>query len=221
MTIPEETLSDDSPIQGRGPTHAWLIHIGSSENDFAEAGKVWSIDGLTKINFGRVSSGNIRSEVDKGELNIRIPLGWISGRHAELRIIKGVNGLGFELCDHDSRNGTHIERQPIPGMARLLPGQVFEVGRSFWMLREVAQADLPAEPVHVLGPTGTSNPSLCAIQRTLLRLAESDVPLLLHGETGTGKEVTARSVHQLSKRTGPFVAANLAALSDERVDSIL
>src|SRR5690606_37962205 len=120
--------------------------------------------------------------------------------------------LEFDLHDLDSRNGTHIERQAIPGMARLLPGQVFEVGRSFWMIREVTQTDLPAEHVRMLDPSGTSNPTLCSIQRTLVRLARSDVPLLLHGETGTGKEVTARAVHKLSGRPGAFVATNLAAL---------
>jgi len=62
---------------------------------------------------------------------------------------------------------------------------------------------------------------LCAIQRTLVRLAPSDVPLLLHGETGTGKELTARAVHQLSGRPGAFVATNLAALSDDRIDAVL
>jgi DNA-binding NtrC family response regulator len=52
-------------------------------------------------------------------------------------------------------------------------------------------------------------------------LATSDVTLLLRGETGTGKEVTARAVHKLSLRKGKFVSTNLAALSDERVDGIL
>lgn len=221
VTIPEETLSDDSPLLGRGPSLAWLIYIGSSENDFREAGGVWSLDGVSKIRFGRVSGNDMQWELEDDELSIRIPLGWVSGRHAEVRIVKSAHGLEFDLCDLDSRNGTHIERQVIPGMARLLAGQVFEVGRSFWMIREVNQHDLPPEHVRLLDPSGTSNPTLCSIQRTLIRLAPSDVPLLLHGETGTGKEVTARAVHRLSGRTGAFVAANLAALSDERIDSIL
>jgi transcriptional regulator with PAS, ATPase and Fis domain len=222
VTIPEETLSDDAPVLGRGPIHAWLIYIGSSENDFSEAGRIWSLDGVSKVRFGRVSGAELRDEREDDELTIRVPLGWVSGRHSELRIIKSGVGLEFDLYDLDSRNGTHIERQAIPGMARLNPGHVFEVGRSFWMIREVTQADLAPEHVRVLDPSGTSNPSLCSIQRTLVRLASSsDVPLLLHGETGTGKEITARSVHKLSGRPGAFVATNLAALSDDRIDAIL
>lgn len=221
MTIPEETLSDDAPILGRGPIHAWLIYIGSSENDFSEAGRIWSLDGISKVRFGRVSGAELRDERHDDELDIRIPLGWVSGRHSELRIVRSGVGLEFDLYDLDSRNGTHIERQAIPGMARLLPGHVFEVGRSFWMIREVTQVDLAPEHVGALDPSGTSNPTLCSILRTLMRLASSDVPLLLHGETGVGKEVTARAVHKLSGRRGAFVATNLAALSDDRIDSIL
>lgn len=221
MTIPEETLSDDAPILGRGPIHAWLIYIGSSENDFSEAGRIWSLDGISKVRFGRVSGAELRDERQDDELDIRIPLGWVSGRHSELRIVRSGVGLEFDLYDLDSRNGTHIERQAIPGMARLLPGHVFEVGRSFWMIREVTQVDLAPEHVGALDPSGTSNPTLCSILRTLMRLASSDVPLLLHGKTGVGKEVTARAVHKLSGRRGAFVATNLAALSDDRIDSIL
>ncbi len=220
MTIPEETLTDDAPLSS-SLGHAWLIYIGSSENDFAEAGKIWGLDGVTKVRFGRVSGSEIRAEREGSELIIRIPLGWVSGRHSELRMIKSSLGHEYDLCDLDSRNGTHIERQAVAGMARLLPGQVFEVGRSFWMIREISQKDLPAESVKTLDPSGTCNPTLCAIQRTLVRLAPSNVTLLLRGETGTGKEVTARAVHRLSGRKGKFASTNLAALSDDRVDAIL
>lgn len=46
--------------------------------------------------------------------------------------------------------------------------------------------------------------------------AQSDTPLFIHGETGTGKEVLARAMHACSsRRKGPFVAVNCAALSKE------
>jgi DNA-binding NtrC family response regulator len=98
---------------------------------------------------------------------------------------------------------------------------VFEIGRSFWMVREVAAPELEPARFEGLDATGTCNPQLVAIQRTLARLAPSDVPLLLCGETGTGKEISARAIHRTSGRRGRFVTANLAALSDDRVDSVL
>ena len=48
----------------------------------------------------------------------------------------------------------------------------------------------------------------------VLDLAEIDVPVLLQGETGTGKELVARALHDLGKRAdGPFLAINCATLS--------
>jgi aliphatic sulfonates family ABC transporter substrate-binding protein len=66
------------------------------------------------------------------------------------------------------------------------------------------------------------DPASLELQAHLERIAPSDLPVLIVGETGTGKEVVARTLHALSDRAhGPFVAVNAAALSETLIESEL
>lgn len=59
-------------------------------------------------------------------------------------------------------------------------------------------------------------------ERLLRKLADCDAPVLIEGETGTGKELAARSIHYLSVRRGmPFVPVNCGAIPDNLIESEL
>ncbi len=63
---------------------------------------------------------------------------------------------------------------------------------------------------------------MAAVMRKVRRLAATDLPIFVRGETGTGKELVARRLHELSaRREGPFISENCSALSAELLESEL
>jgi two-component system nitrogen regulation response regulator GlnG len=66
------------------------------------------------------------------------------------------------------------------------------------------------------------SPAMQEIYRLLARLMQTDLTVLISGESGTGKELVARALHDYGKRrTGPFVAINMAAIPRELIESEL
>ncbi len=66
------------------------------------------------------------------------------------------------------------------------------------------------------------SPAIEALRRTIERVAASPAPVLVEGETGTGKDLVARALHQASpRRDGPFVAINCGALSEALLENEL
>ncbi|MBL8851118.1 MAG: sigma-54-dependent Fis family transcriptional regulator [Planctomycetaceae bacterium] len=82
-------------------------------------------------------------------------------------------------------------------------------------------ADLPASHHGLPGIIGAS-PAMREVFRLTRKVADSSATVLLLGETGSGKELVARAVHELSpRRTGPFVRVNCGALSESLLESEL
>lgn len=68
----------------------------------------------------------------------------------------------------------------------------------------------------------TASPAMQAVSETLAKAADLILPVTLMGETGTGKEVAARFLHDFSaRRDKPFVAVNAGSLQSEMADSVL
>ncbi len=129
----------------------------------------------------------------------------VSRRHAVLR--RSLDGTGVTIADRGSRNGVRVNGRAV-AEAPVGVGDVVRVGG--WVGVVTAT---PGDFVQI-APGLWGGAALQAAVAPLRRAAASDLPIVLEGETGTGKEVVARAIHRWSGRGGPLVAVNCAALPE-------
>lgn len=134
----------------------------------------------------------------------------VSRRHAELR----VEGPLVAITDLGSRNGVHVNgarREAAP----LVKGDVLRCGEWIGVVTEGDPRDFTE-----IAPGWFGGMTLLSAVESARR-ASSSLPLVIQGETGTGKEGLARAVHAWSQRSGAFVAVNCAALPVHLAESEL
>jgi transcriptional regulator with GAF, ATPase, and Fis domain len=201
--------------QGAG---AQLVLVGICDQLDARSSS-HMLDGITEVHFGRGD----RQAVRTGEtLRLRVPDPRMSSNHGRLLRVGG----GWMLDDPDSKNGVVVDGG-LTRRAVINDGAIFELGHTFFVLQSAsAEPDAPPDvnedrlraPVPSLV---TFVSGLAAQFAQLARVVPKGVSILLRGETGTGKEVVARAVHDLSNRPGPFVAVNCGALSPGLIEAEL
>jgi transcriptional regulator with AAA-type ATPase domain len=136
---------------------------------------------------------------------VRLSGDGVSRRHASIRSLGPDDDPVIQ--DLGSRNGVRVNGRLVQS-ARLVPGDVVRLGG--WVGVVSAR---PGEFSEV-APGVFGGALLKEALAPLLRAATSDLPVVLEGETGTGKEVVARALHGASGRVGPLVAVNCAALPE-------
>ena len=88
--------------------------------------------------------------------------------------------------------------------------------------REVVRLRAQVEKAERLGDLLGGSEAMQEVFRTIRRVADSRVTVLIRGESGTGKELVARAIHSLgSRRDEPFVAVSCAAIPDTLIESEL
>ncbi|MFW2373610.1 MAG: sigma-54-dependent transcriptional regulator [Gammaproteobacteria bacterium] len=91
-------------------------------------------------------------------------------------------------------------------------------------LLEVVKRQLPdnSESKHTRDDLVAVEANMCALKTLAAKVSRSDATVLLCGESGVGKEVFARYIHNQSHRaSGPFVAINCAAIPESMLESVL
>jgi len=199
---PRQSTETTLEIAGEKPCATWNVEGGSScapsirtvgEGETVVIGSGRSAG--VRVFDPAVSSCHCALSVERGELNIR---------------------------DLGSKNGLFVGGARVES-ARLGPGSSFVLGR---VVMSCTQSVRQLHALHADGPSlpGVVGSSL-AMRRVVgevRRVADLKGPVLLRGETGSGKDVLARAMHALgSRRTRPFVPLNVGTLPRELADSEL
>jgi len=172
------------------------------------------LQGLEEIRVSRGAPGGTRKE--GGTLTITLDDGYASTRHLLLRRA----GEGFVVSDEGSTNGTLVDgRKLAPGEERHVQTAFLEVGHTFLHLRSSVRG--ARESPTVDGEPMTLNSEFAMTLAAAGRLARRSHDLLITGESGVGKEVIARWLHQVSGRRGQLVAVNCAALPENLLEDEL
>jgi transcriptional regulator with PAS, ATPase and Fis domain len=162
--------------------------------------------------------GNRLTVGTDGDCGLQLSDERVSHRHLEI----APEGSGWRVRDLDSTNGTHFEGSQIKE-ALLTAGATLKIGRSFLRFQPAPEAlEVAPSQSRRLGELVAESLAMREVFAVLELASQSQATVLLEGETGTGKELAARAIHEASpRRTGPFVAIDCGALPESLLESEL
>jgi hypothetical protein len=181
--------------RSRGP---WVLEVGSPDG-----GQAMLLRPGERVVLGSGSGADLR--VDDPA---------VSQRHCVLT----AEGDCVRVEDVGSKNGIFVGAVRVTS-ALVVDATAFVLGRTTIVVRAGVEEDLPCvDPVP--GLVGGSL-GIRRVAVEIRRHARTRAPVLLQGESGTGKDVVARALHQLSRRSGGYVPLNVGALPESLADAEL
>ena len=142
----------------------------------------------------------------------------VSRRHAAFE----VTTHGLRVLDLGSTNGTYADGVRITD-ATLRGGEILRIGSTALRVDRAA----PSSVAHLtddmrFGRMIGGSPEMRRLYGLCKRLANSNIPIIIEGETGTGKEVLAEALHEASPRAkGPFVVFDCTTMPPNLIESAL
>jgi transcriptional regulator with AAA-type ATPase domain len=210
-----------SPAGAAVPLGALLTRLVNADDPTAPSAR-YRLEGRSEVVVARSTSPGSRTE--GRTLWMGLDDGYASSRH--LRLDRA--GEDWVARDEGSTNGTFVDGVRLEEGERrpLSDGALLEVGHTFYLFRDGAcgLGDMPA----LLAPARrdghepiTLNPEWELELAKVERLAPTLHPVLIEGESGAGKEVLARFLHERSGRVGPLVSVNCGALPENLLEDEL
>lgn len=195
----EETRSvlNKAPRDQDAPRPSFLVSVVSG----ADRGAVFEIDGAQ-------AERALVGVSPACTLRLTDPL--VSRRHAALE----VEADGLRVQDLGSKNGTVVNGLRVVD-AILAGGEVVRVGGTMLRIERLARvAASKTTSAMAFGRVVGASPEMRRLYPRFQELAASDEPVLIEGETGTGKELLAEALHEKGPRAGaPFIVFDCASMS--------
>jgi two-component system, NtrC family, nitrogen regulation response regulator GlnG len=139
----------------------------------------------------------------------------VSKNHLQI----SMEGQSIEVRDSGSKNGCFYRGARFTSL-QVRPGAVIRIGHTEILLTEISKSD--SSDLERLGRLHGRSRAMRQLYLRLQRFGAADIPLLITGETGTGKELAAEAVHLVSpRREGPLIVCDLAAISPSLIESEL
>jgi two-component system, NtrC family, response regulator HydG len=205
MTASKDPVTEASEATVAIEAASWTVSVVEGP----DRGTSWTLDGRQP---SRLLVG--QSAVCELKLNDAR----VSRRHAALESV----GAKLRVTDLGSTNGTYVNGVEIRE-ALLHGGEELRVGATRLTLTladPTAKLTLPR--THGFGRVVGSSVAMRRLFPLCVRLAASDVPVLIEGETGTGKEVLAESLHERGSRADkPFVVFDCTAIAPSLLEAAL
>jgi DNA-binding NtrC family response regulator len=213
-------MESDVPDRPESSDHTTLMHLSFDPSPMPkpfrlivvegpDAGKTFALDGSQP---SRLLIGTSPAcDIVVGDRTV-------SRRHAALELV----GSGVRVTDLGSRNGTSIDGLRIED-AYTQGGELVRLGStSFRLEREKARSVVPLSTRTSFGRVIGASTEMRRFYPLCEKLANSDVPVIIEGETGTGKEVLAESLHEEgTRKAGPFVVLDCTAVPPNLLEAEL
>ncbi|MEY8200161.1 MAG: sigma 54-interacting transcriptional regulator [Colwellia sp.] len=169
----------------------------------------------TPQDFGEIyqASEKLLASIQKQNPKAKITLQITPGTPAmqAVWILLGKTKFQVEFLQSSREQGVQPVNIPFEISAELQTGQ---------KLKDLAQASVPTHAAfeNII----TQNEAMLLLKQRATVLAQHDVPVLINGDSGTGKELFATAIHNASKRAnGPLKVVNCGAIPPELIDSTL
>ncbi len=201
-------LDDDENDDRAVPTLTVVYH-----HDFAQVGARADVPELDQpgrpVSLSRHEPGFFAPHASSGR-----PLGSPFISRQPVRLMRDGSVLVVS-CD-DTTTTVSVDGEPVTGSARvpvaaLEQGVVLELSASVVLLVHRQRPDRQARPPQH-GLIGHSD-AIVGLRTQIEQVARGTAPVLIRGETGSGKELVARAIHQASTRQArPYIVVNMAAI---------